>query len=133
MFLQKDHFCCLLVYFADGFFSSPLVFFLSLSVCLSFFPPRADIYELEDVTDFHLLLTEEGKEAARRLLWCLNALHGALEFCPVLPPLTCVLLLFFDESTAYIILHCLVKKAIERERSDNGPPFMPFRRKDFVR
>lgn len=46
-------------------------------------PLRADIYELEDVTDFHLLLTEEGKEAARRLLWCLNALHGALEFCPV--------------------------------------------------
>ncbi|CBZ54687.1 putative TLD domain-containing protein [Neospora caninum Liverpool] len=94
---------------------------------------KADVYEVEDVTDFHLLLTEKGKEKARRLLWCLNALHGAVEFCPVLPPLTCVLLLYFDEDVAYVILHCLLKKAVQRERSSNDSPFMPVKRKDFVR
>ncbi|KEP63886.1 UNVERIFIED_CONTAM: TLD protein [Hammondia hammondi] len=93
---------------------------------------KADVYEVEDVTDFHLLLTESGKEKARRLLWCLNALHGTVEFCPVLPPLTCVLLLYFDEDVAYLILHCLLKKAVQRERS-HEPPFVLMKRKDFVR
>ncbi|KFG62346.1 TLD protein [Toxoplasma gondii RUB] len=93
---------------------------------------KADVYEVEDVTDFHVLLTESGKEKARRLLWCLNALHGTVEFCPVLPPLTCVLLLYFDEDVAYLILHCLLKKAVQRERS-HEPPLVPMKRKDFVR
>ncbi|PFH37153.1 hypothetical protein BESB_036110 [Besnoitia besnoiti] len=94
---------------------------------------KGDVYELEDVTEFHVLLTEEGKEKARRLLWCLNALHGAIEFCPVLPPLACVLLLYFEEDATYVILHCLLKAAVQKERNNHDAPFMPFRRKDFVR
>lgn len=40
-----------------------------------------------------MLLSHEGRQAARRILWCVQQLHGGeVEFCPILPGLICALL-----------------------------------------
>eukprot|EP00922_Rhytidocystis_sp_ex-Travisia-forbesii_P005004 GHVS01007312.1.p1 GENE.GHVS01007312.1~~GHVS01007312.1.p1 ORF type:complete len:1022 (-),score=175.44 GHVS01007312.1:1100-4165(-) len=97
-------------------------------------PRRADVYQLEDVTDFHALLNIRGREAVKRLLWVINNLYGYdVEFCPVLPHLCCILLVYMTEQEAFAVLHSLIKSAVSRIKSDDPRPFMTYKRKDFVR
>jgi len=56
-----------------------------------------------------------GKAALQRLLWCCSQLWSSqLEFCPVLP-VVCVLLLVFCESeaAAYSVVSALITKAVD--------------------
>jgi len=73
---------------------------------------------LEEVAPVAELLTEDGGFALSRLLWCARLLHAKLDFCPILPNLMAVLLLFFNEAETGVIVDKLLTKAEETRGAD---------------
>ncbi|OEH74740.1 tld domain-containing protein [Cyclospora cayetanensis] len=97
------------------------------------------VYFLEDVTDFSRLLNGSGQAAARRLLWALfGFFRGGLEFCPIIPHLACILLLYMSETAAFTVLYCFVKKAqdtakqLPHQRILHRLDHIVIRRMDFI-
>mmetsp|Transcript_32303 Transcript_32303/g.71492 ORF Transcript_32303/g.71492 Transcript_32303/m.71492 type:complete len:802 (-) Transcript_32303:62-2467(-) len=73
---------------------------------------------VEEVAPLSQILSEDGTEALSRLLWCARLLHAKLDFCPVLPNLLAMLLLFFTEAETGVILNKIMTKAEETITND---------------
>jgi len=69
------------------------------------------------------LLTDQGQSALRRCLWCITLLHSNVEYCPMLPNLLTVLLVFFEESEAMVILEKVLSVALA-DQTDSSNPVM---------
>uniref|UniRef100_A0A0G4FUY3 TLDc domain-containing protein n=1 Tax=Chromera velia CCMP2878 TaxID=1169474 RepID=A0A0G4FUY3_9ALVE len=98
-------------------------------------PHSRAVYSLEEVTPLHIVLNEKGRSAAKRILWCLSQLFSELEFCPLLPHLVCLLLVFLDEAEAYTVLHCLIRQTIREIAQDvwkNPRPLLIIKREAFM-
>mmetsp|Transcript_17579 Transcript_17579/g.31728 ORF Transcript_17579/g.31728 Transcript_17579/m.31728 type:complete len:809 (+) Transcript_17579:28-2454(+) len=73
---------------------------------------------VEEVAPLSQILTEDGVEALSRLLWCARLLHAKLDFCPILPNLLAMLLLFFTEAEAGVIISKILVKAEQTTTED---------------
>eukprot|EP00928_Gymnodinium_smaydae_P063147 TRINITY_DN46819_c0_g1_i1.p1 TRINITY_DN46819_c0_g1~~TRINITY_DN46819_c0_g1_i1.p1 ORF type:complete len:629 (+),score=50.79 TRINITY_DN46819_c0_g1_i1:112-1998(+) len=95
---------------------------------------------------FYDLLNEEGWHAAARILWCISQEWGSqIEFCPVLPVLVCLLLVFCSsEGAAYAIVESVLAHAeqdlLKRESTDSWGqhfgdlipfPYLPLSREEW--
>ncbi|XP_953116.1 uncharacterized protein TA08515 [Theileria annulata] len=95
---------------------------------------EGSVYKLSDVTDFTVLLSEEGVLEVKRVLWCLNSYFSSnIEFLPVIPSLCCLLLIYLAPSAALCVLYQFMKKSIETCSMDCGNRFFFIDRKGFVR
>lgn len=72
---------------------------------------RDDAPPLRAVVKHLSLMTPEGEEALRRLLWCVQLTCHVVEFCPFLPNLLAALLVFFDEAEAMMMITCILHEA----------------------
>lgn len=92
-----------------------------------------DVYRVESITHLHHYLSEHGLTAVKRLLWCVNATFPDIEFCPLLPNLLCICLLYLTEADTFVLVTCLVKAARRAAGDHDEMLFMPYRRTEYVR
>ncbi|EAN31806.2 TLD family protein [Theileria parva strain Muguga] len=95
---------------------------------------EGSVYKLSDVTDFTVLLSEEGVLEVKRVLWCLNSYFSShIEFLPVIPSLCCLLLMYLAPSAALCVLYQFMKRSIDTCSMDCGSRFFFIDRRGFVR
>lgn len=76
---------------------------------------KTSVYNLQDVTDFCILLTPIGIEQVKRILWCLNTSYSSkVEYMPMIPTLCCVLLVYLIPEVVICVLYKLLKRATEQ-------------------
>jgi len=77
---------------------------------------------LDDVVTHLHVLNNDGKTALKRLLWCVSLLHtdSEVDYCPMLPNLIGVLLVFFQEAQAMVIVEQLFD--LRKKTSHNQLP-----------
>uniref|UniRef100_A0A0G4HQ49 Oxidation resistance protein 1 n=1 Tax=Chromera velia CCMP2878 TaxID=1169474 RepID=A0A0G4HQ49_9ALVE len=78
-------------------------------------PVSGDLFKLEQRAPFAGLLSEEGRNAAKRILWCVNS-SMRIQFCPVLPHLVCILLVYLSEGETFAV----VKQILSDPESSPG-------------
>jgi len=66
------------------------------------------------------LLTENGENALRRLLWVIQLTTHQVEFCPFLPNLIATLLTFFDEAETLVIVTGILREAEQEPYPDKA-------------
>ncbi|CAK0811099.1 unnamed protein product, partial [Prorocentrum cordatum] len=77
---------------------------------------------LRDAVPYLWLLSPEGEQALRRLLWCTQLTTSSVRLCPFLPCLLAALLAFFSEEEAMHIVETVIDAAegeADPERSSN--------------
>lgn len=79
-----------------------------------------DLPALNTVVSHLWLLTRDGEHALRRLLWVTQLTCHSAEFCPFLPNLFAVLLVFFDESETMFIVSQLLREAENDQNHDTS-------------
>lgn len=62
--------------------------------------------ELPDAVN--ALLSEKGVEALKRVLWAVNEAYPNVRYCPMLPCVAALSLLFLSESEAYLLVSALI-------------------------
>jgi len=67
------------------------------------------------------IMSPEGEEALRRLLWCVQLTCTNVEFCPFLPNLMATLLPFFSEAETMLIITNILRQA-EKVEDPDAPP-----------
>lgn len=71
----------------------------------------AEAPDLNAVAPNAILLSEKGYAALCRLLWCTTLVHSRVEYCPFLPNLITVLLVFFEEAEVMRIVDSMLVHA----------------------
>merc|ERR1719313_525515 len=67
-------------------------------------------------------LKPEGKTALKRLLWCTTLLRPEIQYCPLLPNLFCILLIWFTEAETMM----MVDKLFDEMDEDSSNPRLVF-------
>jgi len=63
------------------------------------------------------MLTPDGFNKAKRILWTLNTEWSKADCCPWIPPMVLAILTFSSEHDAYAALHCLLKRSWRNEKT----------------
>ncbi|UKJ89710.2 hypothetical protein MACJ_002964 [Theileria orientalis] len=91
------------------------------------------VYKLTDVTDFTVLLTDQGVLEVKRILWVLNSYFSTkIEFLPVIPSLCCLLLIYLSPNAVLCLLYRFMNKCINNSNLDIGMRFFFVDRRGFV-
>ncbi|UKK02706.2 hypothetical protein MACK_002802 [Theileria orientalis] len=91
------------------------------------------VYKLTDVTDFTVLLTDQGVLEVKRILWVLNSYYSTkIEFLPVIPSLCCLLLIYLSPNAVLCLLYRFMNKCISNSNLDIGMRFFFVDRRGFV-
>ncbi|ORM41385.1 uncharacterized protein BXIN_2491 [Babesia sp. Xinjiang] len=94
---------------------------------------QSSVYKLSDVTDFTALLTREGVNEVKRIMWCLNTSFASkIEFLPIIPSLCCILLVYMTPESTLCVLHCLMTKAVKSGGLEYGERFLFVDREGFI-
>eukprot|EP00743_Colponemidia_sp_Colp-15_P005397 GILK01005799.1.p1 GENE.GILK01005799.1~~GILK01005799.1.p1 ORF type:complete len:571 (-),score=82.39 GILK01005799.1:179-1648(-) len=72
--------------------------------------PDAVPTSFEQVVPKHML-TQQGIKSAQRILWTINMYHPEIEYCPAIPRILSLLLLYLTESEAFTVLHELLERS----------------------
>ncbi len=74
----------------------------------------------------YIHLTHQRINHAKSILCVLACTHASLTHCPLLPDLTCVLLIYFDESRVYDLLERMLLRSRRDEFyfTTNGTSFL---------
>ncbi|EZG79250.1 Rab-GTPase-TBC domain protein [Gregarina niphandrodes] len=88
----------------------------------------------EETTVYASVLTAEGQNVAKKILWMVSSYFPQLEFAPVLVPLTCILLYYVGEGEAVATVIYVLERSVEILKKDKTTrAFLTLRRSEFVR
>ncbi|BAM42085.1 uncharacterized protein TOT_040000461 [Theileria orientalis strain Shintoku] len=91
------------------------------------------VYKLTDVTDFTVLLTDQGVLEVKRILWVLNSYFSTkIEFLPVIPSLCCLLLIYLSPNAVLCLLYRFMNKCVSSSNLNIGMRFFFVDRRGFV-
>ncbi|EDO06091.2 hypothetical protein BBOV_II001320 [Babesia bovis T2Bo] len=91
------------------------------------------VYKLSDVTVFTELLTADGIDEVKRIMWCLNTeFSSKIEFLPMIPSLCCLLMVYMTPEATLCVLHCLMARAVESRGMECGERFLFVDREGFA-